>query len=151
MEPPVSPPPAEEHPHGTHGTGLTGKHRNGVLVWLVWPLITLGIYHLVWWFKINREAREFDNRIKVSPGLSVLALFPGAFIIVPPYISVFRTGERISRAQLAAGISNRVNPWVGLILSFIFSLHTLYYQLALNQIWTAYGSPTPGTEVAPRR
>ncbi|MDR0342036.1 MAG: DUF4234 domain-containing protein, partial [Nocardiopsaceae bacterium] len=34
-------------------TGRAGKTRNVFLVWLVWPFITLGIYHLVWWYKIN--------------------------------------------------------------------------------------------------
>ncbi|MBV9095118.1 MAG: DUF4234 domain-containing protein, partial [Streptosporangiaceae bacterium] len=34
--------------------GRAGKTRNIFLVWLVWPLITLGIYSLVWYYKINR-------------------------------------------------------------------------------------------------
>ena len=95
--PPTSP--------GSGAVGVIGKHRNPFLVWLVWPLITLGIYHLVWWYKINREVRDFDQRIEVSPGVAVLALFPGALILVPPYVSVWNTGDRIGRAQGAARLS----------------------------------------------
>ena len=25
------------------------KQRNAVLVWIVWPVLTLGIYHFVWY------------------------------------------------------------------------------------------------------
>lgn len=43
-----------------------GKRRNPILTWLVWALITLGIYYFVWWYKINREAR--DSGVEVKPG-----------------------------------------------------------------------------------
>ena len=79
MSMPPSYPPApgqQPMPPGNGGVGAIGKHRNPFLVWLVWPLITLGIYHLVWWYKINREVRDFDQRIEVSPGLAVLPSFP---------------------------------------------------------------------------
>jgi Domain of unknown function (DUF4234) len=37
------------------------------------PIVTLGIYHLVWWYRINRELRDY-GRAKgydlVSPALS---------------------------------------------------------------------------------
>jgi hypothetical protein len=64
--------------------GRMGKSRNIFLVWFVWPLITLGIYHLVWWYKINREARDLDAGIEVSPAVSVVAITIGALIVVPP-------------------------------------------------------------------
>ena len=76
-------------------TGRAGKTRNIWLVWLIWPLITLGIYHFVWYYKINREARDFDENIDVEPVLSLLALLIGWIIIVPPFVSIYRTGERI--------------------------------------------------------
>src|SRR5260370_41727584 len=80
-------------------TGRMGKTRNIFLVWLVWPLITLGIYHLVWWYKINREARDLNAGIDVSPGLAVVAVTLGALIIGPPFVSIYRTGERIGMMQ----------------------------------------------------
>src|SRR6516164_7788336 len=114
------------------GQGLTGKHRNSVLVWLVWPLITLGIYHLYWWYKINDEARRLDPSIEVNPLLSLLAFFPGALIIVPPFVSVYRTGGRLRSMQRAAGIPPNVLPIIGLLLMFVFSTYSLYYQISLN-------------------
>jgi len=129
-------------------TGRTGKTRNIWLVWLVWPFITLGIYHLVWWYKINREARDFDENIKVEPVLSLLALVPGAIIIIPPFVSVYRTGERIGQMQEDAGMGRSCNGWIGLVLSFFLSLHVLYYQSELNHIWARLGEPEEGSLVA---
>jgi hypothetical protein len=127
--------------------GRVGKTRNIVLVWLVWPLITLGIYHFVWWYKINREARDLDSRIEVSPGLAVLAVTLGAFILVPPYVSIYRTGQRIAQMEEAAGTQPTCNPWIGLLLAFVWGLHSLYYQSELNKIWAHLGSLPEGTEV----
>jgi Domain of unknown function (DUF4234) len=128
-------------------TGRTGKTRNIVLVWLVWPLITLGIYHLVWWYKINREAHDFDERIEVDPVWSMLALLIGWIIIVPPFVTVYRTGERIAQMQEAAGMQRSCNGVIGIIGMFVLSLQSLYYQYELNKIWTHLGSTAEGTTV----
>jgi hypothetical protein len=129
------------------GQGLTGKHRNPVLVWLVWPFITLGIYHLYWWYKINDEARRLDPSIEVSPVLSLLALFPGGLIIVPPFVTVYRTGERIRSMQRAAGRTPDVIPILGIVLMFVFGLYSLYYQISLNGIWSSLGDQPQDTPV----
>jgi len=143
LPPPSTPAPGADAP----GPVITGKHRNPFLVWLVWPFITLGIYHLVWWYKINREVRDFDRRIDVSPGVAVLALVPGFLLIVPPFVSVYRTGARIRRAQQAAGLQGSASPGIGLLLAFILSLQSLYYQSELNRLWDTYGSPPESTPV----
>jgi hypothetical protein len=129
------------------GQGLTGKRRNSVLVWLVWPFITLGIYHLYWWYKINNEARRLDPSIDVNPLLSLLAFFPGALIIVPPFVTVYRTGARIRSMQQAGGIPPTVVPGLGVLLMFVFSTYSLYYQISLNAIWAAYGNQPENTPV----
>ena len=138
--------------HGTDGaagmTGRAGKTRNIWLTWLVWPFLTLGIYHLVWWYKINREARDFDENIAVEPLLSLLAIAIGWIIIVPPFVSVYRTGERIAQMQEDAGMERSCNGWIGLVLSFFASLHSLYYQYELNRIWARLGLPEEGSLVA---
>jgi hypothetical protein len=129
-------------------TGRMGKIRNIFLVWLVWPFITLGIYHFVWWYKINREAHDLDTDIEVSPGIAVVAITLGALIIVPPWVSIYKTGERIGRMQMAAGMPESCNPVLGLIASFVFGLHSLYYQSELNKIWDYLGGAPEGTVVA---
>src|SRR6516165_1651597 len=133
---------------GTTGQGLVGKHRNPFLVWLVWPLITLGIYHLYWWYKINDEARRLDPSIDVNPLISLLALFPGAIIIVPPFVSVYRTGERLRAMQRAAGQTPDVLPILGLLGVIVFGLYALYYQISLNGIWSKFGNPPENSPVA---
>ena len=127
--------------------GRTGKTRNIWLVWLVWPFITLGIYHVVWWYMINREARDLDAKIDVEPGLSAVAITLGALIIVPPFVSIFKTGVRIAQMQSAAGMPATCNGVVGLVASFVFGLHSLYYQNELNKIWSYLGGVPEGTVV----
>ena len=126
-------------------TGLAGKRRNPVAVWLLAP-ITFGIYGLVWYYKINREAR--DMGIESNPGNSLLAITLGAFIIVPPFVSIFRTGERIAACQRSAGIAPTCNPVAGLLLwIFVFGTGSLYYQSEMNKIWDYYGNPQEGSAV----
>jgi hypothetical protein len=129
-------------------TGRAGKTRNIWLTWLVWPILTLGIYHLVWYYKINREARDFDEKIAVEPTLSLLAVLIGWIIIVPPFVSIYRSGERIAQMQEDAGMERSCNGWLGLVLSFFASLHSLYYQYELNRIWARLGQPEEGSLVA---
>lgn len=128
-------------------TGRAGKTRNIWLVWLVWPLITLGVYYFVWWYKINREARDFDENIEVNPVLSLLAISIGAIIIVPPFVSIYRTGLRIAKMQEDAGLQPSCNGWIGLLLGFVASLQALYYQSELNNLWAHIGSPEEGALV----
>ena len=40
------------------GTQAPVKVRNPWAVALL-PIVTLGIYHLVWWYRINRELRDY--------------------------------------------------------------------------------------------
>jgi heme/copper-type cytochrome/quinol oxidase subunit 2 len=127
--------------------GRVGKNRNIFLVWLVWPLITLGIYFFVWYYKVNREARDFDSRIEANPVLSLLAVLVGWIIIIPPFVSVYRTGERIARMQRAAGLEATCIPVLGLVLIFVFRLESLYYQHELNRIWEHYKNLPEGTTV----
>jgi hypothetical protein len=129
-------------------TGRAGKTRNIWLTWLIWPLITLGIYHLVWYYKINREARDFDENIDVKPELSLLAVLIGWIIIIPPFVSIYRTGERIGQMQEDAGMERSCNGWIGLVLVFFASLYSLYYQYELNRIWARLGNPEEGSMVA---
>lgn len=120
--------------------GQTYKRRNIVAVWLGLPLITLGIYHLVWYYKINNEARRYLGDERIRPGISLLAITLGAFILVPPFVSIYNTGSRIARMQERAGLESRIEPALGLLLAFIFGLHALYLQSHLNRIWDGHSS-----------
>ena len=97
--------------------------------------------------KVNREARDLDSRIEVNPAVSVIAVLFGWIIIVPPFVSIYRTGERIAEMQRAAGLRPTCIPIVGLLLTFVFHLDSLYYQYELNRIWAHYGNPPEGSPV----
>jgi len=115
-------------------TSRAMKRRNVVAVWLGLPFITLGIYLFVWWYKINAEMGRLDPRNPVSAGTSLLAVTLGAFLVVPPYISVYNTGKRIADRQRTAGLGSSCSPVIGIVLCFFFGLYTLYYQSELNKI-----------------
>jgi Domain of unknown function (DUF4234) len=116
----------------------TFKKRNVVGVWLGLPLITFGIYTYVWIYKVNDEARRFLQDDSIKPALSVLAFIPGFILIVPPFVTIYRTGKRIARMEAAAGSPSRAEPALGLILGFVFALYSLYYQGHLNALWDRY-------------
>ena len=111
--------------------------------WGAWALslITLGIYGLVWWFKINRELRDYSagsgRPFGNDPTLSLLALFPGGIIVIPALWTDWTTTERVGGAQEISGTGgSRVNPWITLAFAiFVFSTHIVYLQYALNGVW----------------
>jgi hypothetical protein len=110
------------------------KRRNPLAVWLGLPLITLGIYSFVWYYKIHREMADVTRRPDfpvVGPLLVVLLL---GWTGIAALVSLFRTGNRIAEAQRAAGLAQTCNPYIGLVLCFVFGLQTAYYQSELNKI-----------------
>jgi Domain of unknown function (DUF4234) len=127
----------------------TFKKRNIIGVWLGLPLITLGIYHYIWIYKVNDEARRYLRDNTIRPGMSVLAFVPGFILIVPPLIAIYRLGQRIARMEKAAGLQSRVEPVLGLLLSFVFGSHALYYQSHLNAIWDRYLQASPTAQPPP--
>ncbi len=120
-----------------NGGGLV-KLRNPWAVALL-PFVTFGIYHLVWWYRINRELRDFgyanNAELGDSPALSTLALFPGGLIIVPALVSYWRGTRRV---QLAARVSVTTPPtgWIAVLLFiFIPPAFSAYLQVSLNKVW----------------
>ncbi len=130
-------------------TGLAVKRRNPVGVWLGLPLITLGIYTYVWYYKIHREMAEFDRRRGVPVAGPMLVLLFLGWTLVAPLVSLYNTGNRIADAQRTAGLRPTCSAGIGLLLCFVFGLVSLYYQGELNKIADAYGAPA-GTEIALR-
>ena len=87
-------------------------------------IITLGIYHLVWWYRINRELRDYGKAkgydLGQNPTNSVLALFPGGLIIVPALITYWRGTKRVMGASSLAG-QEPLNGWIAIILYLLIS------------------------------
>jgi hypothetical protein len=129
-------------------TGLQMKRRNPVGVWLGLPLVTLGIYHYVWYYKIHREMGEFDRRRSVPAAGPLLVVLVLPWTLFAPLVSYYRTGGRVADAQRAASLPVTCSGGVGLLLMIVFGLGTLYYQAELNKVIAAYGPNTrSGTEI----
>ena len=117
------------------------------------PFVTLGIYHLVWWYRINRELRDYGRAraydLGQNPTNSLLALFPGGLIIVPALVSYWRGVKRVQGAARVAG-HEPVNGWIALILYLLLAPgFWAYLQVSLNDIWRAEAEPLPGQALPP--
>jgi drug/metabolite transporter (DMT)-like permease len=120
--------------------GARAKIRNPWLVAL-FSFITLGIYYLFWYYFVNREMADYGeaNQVDIghSPGMSVVAITIGAFIIVPPFVSVFHTGQRMRLSRGVAGIPGG-SAGVFFVLSIIPIVGLfapVYLQSELNGAW----------------
>ena len=117
-------------------------HLDGDVAVALLPFITIGIYHLVWWYRINRELRDYGRAtghdLGQNPTASVLALFPGAIIIVPALVTYWRGTKRVQEAARIGGKEPQVNGWIALILYIILAPgYWAYLQVALNDDWRA--------------
>lgn len=128
------------------------KVRNPWAVALL-PIITLGIYHLVWWYRINKEMKAFGEArgydLGRNPVNSLLALFPGGIIIVPALITYWKGTKRV---QGTSALANRepVNGWLVLVLYLLLApAMWAYLQVSLNHVWEQeLGSGVP-TDASP--
>jgi hypothetical protein len=108
------------------------------------PIVTLGIYQLVWYYKINKEmaslgrARGKSDELGDSPGKSLLAVTLGALVIVPAIISLIHTFQRIQATQRLLRGGEVLNGWLGLVLFLVLSPALFaYMQSGLNSAWHA--------------
>jgi Domain of unknown function (DUF4234) len=90
-------------------------------------IITLGIYHLFWYYFVNGELKEVgetkrDEKLaESSPGLSVVAFLPVVnSVIIPALVSVYKYTRRVKRAEDLAEIPSdrQVKPLVAFLLFF---------------------------------
>jgi hypothetical protein len=128
------------------------KHRSPWAAALL-PIITLGIYHLVWWYRVNREVADFGRArgydLGQNPTMSLLAVFPGGLIVVPALVSYWRGTKRMQAAQRVAG-QEPLNGWIALVLFIVISLGLwAYMQSELNKLWSAEADPLPGQPAPP--
>jgi hypothetical protein len=122
------------------------KIRN---LWIVALLliVTFGIYYFFWYYLIRRELRDFgfganDQRLaSISPGMGVLAMTIGWWILVPPFVSAWRTVRHVQHAEQVGGIqpAHAINHTLGFLLFIVgfvfFPVEVFYLQLHLNRLW----------------
>jgi hypothetical protein len=128
------------------GTGARAKIRSPWAAALL-PIITIGIYHLVWYYRINRELRDLgqaqgrQEELGERPGRSLLAITLGALIIVPAIVSYVHTGRRIQAAQKLAGVTQELSGWLSLVLYIVIAPAMFaYWQSELNKVWERIGT-----------
>jgi hypothetical protein len=115
------------------------------------PIVTLGIYHLVWWYKINKELKAYGEAkgydLGQNPTNSLLALVPGFLIIVPPLVTYYRGTKRVQGASKIAG-REPVNGWIALILYLLLAPGMWFYlQSSLNEVWEQEAEALPGQAI----
>jgi hypothetical protein len=134
------------------GSGTRVKIRSPWAAALL-PLITFGIYHLVWWYRINRELRDYGSAkgydLGQNPTNSVLALFPGGLIVVPALITYWRGTKRVMGASRLGG-QEPLNGWIAIILYVLLAPGLwAYIQVSLNDLWRTEAEAMPGEPAPP--
>jgi hypothetical protein len=125
-------------------TTAKAKIRNPLLAFAL-VFLTLGIYHLVWYYKVNRELRDLgratgeEARLGRHPLTSLMAITFGWLLVIPPFVSFYRTMQRIEAAQELRWTRQRVSSALALLL-YVFGLFALpfeviYAQSEMNRIW----------------
>ncbi|MGH2992673.1 MAG: DUF4234 domain-containing protein [Solirubrobacterales bacterium] len=122
--------------------------------------ITLGIYFLYWWYQVNREMVDLGRARNAeglgdNPTLSLLAMFPGGLVLIPPIFSMYNGVQRMKRAQEVAVGNVTMNGWIVFALyagSFIVGVAGLivpgYIQDELNKVWKAQDQPSDALPAA---
>jgi hypothetical protein len=86
-------------------------------------VVTLGIYPIVWYYKVNREMRDFgagrgDSRLAASrPWSSVVAMTVGGLIVIPRIVTFVRTVGRMQAVERIATGASR--PASGLTVALV--------------------------------
>lgn len=116
--------------------------------------ITLGIYFLYWYYKVNDELRRFEHDDTISPTRSLMALIFGWIIIVPPFIAMYNTATHVRMIEERMGIQPQLEPALAIVIMLFVAIgNGIYIQEHLNRIWdraAGSGSPSlPGTPPTP--
>jgi len=108
-----------------------GKDRSPAAV-LGLSVVTLGIYYLYWYGKIQGEMRRHDPDITGHSWMSVVAAMLPVFSIV----SAYGTAARIRQMQLDCGQQQTISPVVALLLYLFLGIgFPLYIASHLREHW----------------
>jgi Ca2+/Na+ antiporter len=138
-------------------TGAKAKIRHPLLAFAL-VFLTLGIYYLVWYYKVNRELRDLgratgnEERLGRHPFTSLAAITLGWLLLVPPFVSFYRTMQRIEAAQELRWTRQRVSPTLAFVLYviglFALPFEVIYAQSEMNRVWREEPGRTPSV-IAP--
>jgi hypothetical protein len=112
--------------------------------------ITLGIYFLYWYYKINDEIKRFEHDDSISPTRSLMAVLFGWIIIVPPFIAMYNTAKHVRTIEERMGIMSQLEPALVIVILVLVSIgNGLYIQEHLNRIWDRAAAGAGPTSAAP--
>ena len=108
-------------------------------------VITLGIYGLYWYYKVNEEIQRYTRDDTISPSRSLLAVIPGAILIVPPFIAYYNTANHIVDMQQRRGMASQISPALVVVIALViwFGMPG-YVQEHLNRVWDSASMPSTG-------
>jgi len=112
--------------------GERAVKERSIVLWYILTIVTFGIGGIVWYYKLNADAKRLAHNNAWSPGLSVFAVTVGSLIIVPPIVSMWGTWSRVREATGLDGLSAGLQ----FCLIFIPLVNIAYYgylQSKLNQ------------------
>ena len=156
--------------------GLEVKPRRPWVVAML-SVLTLGIYSMFWYYKVNREMRDFGSShgdqwlAESKPWQSLIAVTIGGLIVIPELVSLVRTVRRVQAVErIAAGAArpvsgltlilvgsvvlglgasfHRIGGWLLLAGAVAFVTAITLIQARLNAAWQASVSSTPGSRDA---
>ena len=131
--------------------GQTYLKRNPLGV-LGLSFITLGIYGLYWYYKVNQEIQRYTGDQTISPSRSLIAVIPGFLLIVPPFIAYYNTSNHIVQMQEQRGIASQISPALVVILALVIWIGmAAYVQEHLNRVWdsASAGGVQPAAQPPP--
>ena len=107
-------------------------------------VITLGIYFLYWYWKINDELRVFEHDESISPTRSLMAMLFGWILIVPPFIATYNTAKHVRGVEERMAIQPVLEPALVIVIMLLFSFgNGVYVQEHLNRIWDRASGVAP--------
>ena len=123
--------------------GQVYRRRSPVAVALL-TICTLFVYWVVWYYKVNKEMRRYLRDESIRPWRSLLAIVPGLLIVFPPFVSIYRSGQRIEQMEKQARVTKTVSPLGGCVLAALSTVTLVfaggsgyYFQTQLNAVWSA--------------
>ena len=135
--------PATAAPYA-NGSPLAGRTPVGQIrgtgVCIALSVITLGIYSIVWFYKVHSEMKNHTGGAGLGGGLAaVLALFLG---FVMPFVTSSEVGNLYRRAGMTAPVSGATGLWympgafivIGPLVWFVKT------NAAINSYWRSLGA-----------
>jgi hypothetical protein len=112
--------------------------------------ITLGIYGLYWYYKVNQEIQRYTGDQTISPSRSLLAVIPGFLLIVPPFIAYYNTANHIVQMEQQRGIASQISPALVVVIALVIWIGmAAYVQEHLNRVWDSASMPGQAPTAAP--